>query len=173
MVELRRRVVVHSGDLFDRSAPPPAAVAAAGAILAELGRLVPVLLLPGNHDTHGLRRHFPDGIRGVQLFDQAGTVDVRGVRIGLVPFHRDAVAWAAAAPECDVLVAHQSFHGAKVPGYTFRVGAGADVIGEEHLPPTRWILCGHIHPRQIVRLGHARVVHPGSTERTAFSEATA
>jgi DNA repair exonuclease SbcCD nuclease subunit len=32
-------------------------------------------------------------------------------------------------------------------------------------------MCGHLHPRQVVRVGGAQVVMPGSTERTAFSEA--
>ncbi|MFN7142481.1 MAG: hypothetical protein ACK4YP_01795, partial [Myxococcota bacterium] len=40
-----------------------------------------------------------------------------------------------------------------------------------HLPAgVHHFLCGHIHPRQAVHVGDALVVHPGATERTAFSE---
>lgn len=32
------------------------------------------------------------------------------------------------------------------------------------------MLCGHIHPRQVVSLGAAQVVHPGATHRTSTGE---
>ena len=69
------------------------------------------------------------------------------------------------------MVAHQAFHGVRVPGLVFREGAQADTIGERHVPAgVGHILCGHLHPRQVVTIGRATVVCPGSTERTAFQE---
>jgi DNA repair exonuclease SbcCD nuclease subunit len=69
-------------------------------------------------------------------------------------------------------VAHNAFHGVRVPHHTFRVGVEAETVGAEHLPDdVTDVACGHLHPRQIVTVGAARVVCPGSTERTAFSEA--
>jgi DNA repair exonuclease SbcCD nuclease subunit len=167
-------LVLHTGDLFDRSRPPARAVAEAAALLAEVGRCVRVLVMPGNHDRRGLRGHFPDAIPGVTVVDEPTRIDVGDVRVALVPFFRDAFAWrdaAAALGGADLLLAHQAFDGARVPGLTFRAGAQNDTIGAAHLPPgIRHVLCGHIHPRQVLRVGGATVVMPGSTERTMFAE---
>ncbi|MDP2312531.1 MAG: metallophosphoesterase [Pseudomonadota bacterium] len=169
--------VVHTGDLFDRSRPPARAVAEAIALLAEVARQVPVALMPGNHDRQGLRAHLAGGgLPGVAIVDRAARVRIAGAWLALVPYLPDPAAWGAAASDVcgegvDLLLAHQAFDGARVPGFAFRVGSPADTIGEAHLPPgVRHILCGHIHTRQALALGAAVVVHPGSTERTAFLE---
>jgi DNA repair exonuclease SbcCD nuclease subunit len=174
---LRRQVdvVVHTGDLFDRSQPPARAVAEAAAVLEEVARLVPVLLMPGNHDRRGLRGHLPH-IPGVEVVDRPATVALGGVRLAVVPWMAEAAAWADAARAvwregADLLLAHQAFDGTRVPHHVFRAGIEPDTVGAEHLPPgVTHILCGHIHPRQAVRVGGAMVVIPGSTERTAFNE---
>ncbi|GEM_PF-2214322 len=169
-------LVVHTGDLFDRSRPPEAAVRRLSSILGNLARKVPVVLMPGNHDRQGIRRNLPTHLPDLHVFDRAERVEVAGARLGVVPYVSDPQGWAAAAERAcrggvDLLLAHQAFHGAVVPGFTFAAGAQGDTIGEHHLPRgVKWILCGHIHPRQAIRLGEATVVHPGATERTAFSE---
>lgn len=167
--------VVHSGDLFDRSRPPARVVEEARALLAEVGRVTPVVVMPGNHDRRGLHHHFPIPPAGVVIVDAPDRLTVAGVELALVPYLPDAAAWAAAAREvsdgADLLVAHQAFHGARVPGHTFRVGVPAETVGVAHLPRgVRHVLCGHVHPRQVVHVGEATVVVAGSTERTAFSE---
>lgn len=165
--------VVHTGDLFDRSRPHPEAVASARSLLGEAGRHVPVVVTHGNHDWRGLGPLLGE-LPGVVVVDAPRTVDVKGVRLAVVPYIREAAAWAAAARGlgvADLWAAHQAFHGSRVPGFTFRVGRPEETLGPEHLPPgARWILAGHVHPRQHVRVGAATVVHAGSTERTAFSE---
>lgn len=169
--------VIHSGDVFDRSHPPPDAVAAARAALAAVARHVPVYLLPGNHDALGLS-HQGEGelarIPGVTVADAAVAITIRGARIGLLPFRRSPAEWRANAQElgeCDVLVAHQAFHGARVAGFTFRAGSDPETIGVEDVPAhTKTVLCGHVHPRQSHTLGPATVYYAGSTERTAFAE---
>jgi len=169
-------LVVHTGDLFNRSRPPTRAVARAAAILREVARRVPVIILPGNHDRRGLRRHLPHPDPGLHVLDRAARVVVAGLALAVVPFLRTAKGWAegarrAVGPGVDLLLAHQAFHGARVPGLTFRVGAQRDTVGAEHLPRgVAHVLCGHIHPRQALRVGAAEVVHPGATERAAFSE---
>ena len=175
---MRGRVdlVVHTGDLFDRSRPPEAAVRRLSSILSNLARRVPVVLMPGNHDRRGIRHNLPTHLPNVHVFDRAERLDIAGVRLGIVPYVGDADGWATAAERAcrggvDLLLSHQAFHGAVVPGFTFRESQQVDTIAEQHLPRgVKWILCGHIHPRQAIRLGEATVVHPGSTERTAFSE---
>lgn len=167
-------LVVHSGDLFDRSAPPSDAIATARKLLGEAARRVPVVLMPGNHDRRGLAATV-GGLSGVRVCDGPERVVVGGVSFGMVPFVRTAEQWANQARDLgrvDLWVAHQAFHGVRVPGFMFRVGAQADTIGAGHLPPGATdVACGHLHPRQIVDVGGVRVVCPGSTERTAFSEA--
>ncbi len=168
-------LVVHTGDLFDRSQPPREAVAAAAVLLSRVARRVPVLLSPGNHDRRGLLPHL-HGTPGLHIFDAPGRFEHRGAAFGLVPYAREAQDWSAAAreavgPGVDLLFAHQSFHGARVPGFRFRVGHIAETVGAEHLPPgLRLVASGHIHTRQILYVGEARVVHGGSTERTSYAE---
>jgi predicted phosphodiesterase len=167
-------VVVHSGDLFDRSHPDRPALAAARRLLGEAARRVPVLVMPGNHDRHGLAASVAD-LPGVHLADEPRRIEVGGVSFALVPFVRLAERFADALRRlgpADLVVAHQAFDGHRVPGFRFRVGAQPDTIGEPHLPEwVRHVMCGHLHPRQVVSVGAATVVCPGSTERTAFSEA--
>lgn len=168
-------LVVHTGDLFDRSRPPARAVTAAVDLFSDLGRIVPTVIMPGNHDRRGVRVHLGD-LPGVEIIDVAARVRIAGLRLAMVPYLATAEAWAAAAAEAcrggvDLLLAHQAFDGVRVPGFTFRVGTAPDTVGAAHLPPgVRHVLCGHIHPRQVVPIGDAVVVHPGSTERTAFTE---
>ena len=167
--------VLHTGDLFNRSKPPQHIIRQAADVFCQLARQLPVVVFPGNHDRRGLRRYIPHAINGLHIVDDAKTVDVGGVRVGCVPFKRDARDFSAAAHrlgKVDLLCAHQAFHGACVPpGFTFRDGHQPDTIGERHLPEhTRWVACGHIHPRQVVTVGGAQIVQPGSTERTSFAE---
>jgi DNA repair exonuclease SbcCD nuclease subunit len=143
-------LVVHTGDLFDRSQPPARAIEDARTILMALGQVVPVVIMPGNHDWRGLIASVGTGIPGVQVVDAAARACAGGV---------------------DFLLAHQAFDGSRVNRFTFRTGRHADTIGAEHIPPgVRRVLCGHIHPRQALRCGEAEVVFPGSSERTSFSE---
>ncbi|MCB9677253.1 MAG: metallophosphoesterase [Alphaproteobacteria bacterium] len=166
-------LVVHAGDVFDRSLPPRRDVLRAGALFLEVARRVPVLGIAGNHDRRGIQRWLPH--RSLRFVDRAEAVEVRGLRVGLLPFRREAAAFAADAAglgPVDLLVCHAAFDGSRVPGFTFREGRHADTVGAKHLPrDLRWVASGHIHPRQSLRLGDATVVHGGSTERTAFSEA--
>jgi DNA repair exonuclease SbcCD nuclease subunit len=166
-------LVLHTGDLFDRSRPPRAAVSEATALLSAVARRVPVVVIPGNHDRRGLLGHLARTAR-LHVCDAAEALQLGEVRIGVVPFCRHADAWADAAAmlgRVDLLGAHQAFDGAKVPGFTFRDGRQADTVGARHLPASlRHVACGHLHPRQVLTLGGATVVCTGSTERTSGGE---
>lgn len=166
-------LVVHTGDLFDRSRPPARAIAQAAELLTAAARHVPVLLLPGNHDRRGLAHHFPEGLPGVRVEDRPTRLSLAGLDIAVVPHFRRAVDWAAAAAPfagADLLVCHQSFHGAQVPHHTFRHGAHEETVAGRQIPRVKVVLCGHIHPRQVLEFGPLRVVFPGATERTSFTE---
>ncbi len=169
-------VVVHTGDVFDRSRPHARGIAAAMALFAEVARIVPVLVMPGNHDRHGLKRHFNMLPPGLTVVDKPCAVRLAGLRIAAMPFCRSPAAWAAAAASIcaagvDLLLAHQCFDGSVVPGFVFRAGAQPDTLGAHHLPRgAPVVLNGHVHTPQELQLGDTRVIHVGSTERTSFVE---
>lgn len=175
-LEDRVDLVLHTGDVFDRSSPPAQWVHAFVALMREVARHCPVVLMPGNHDRHGLSRHMPVPGPGITVVDDPTRLEIGGVALGVVPFTRIRETWTlrakkAIGPGVDLLLAHQAFDGHRVPGLTFLASRRDDTIGAEHLPDgVRHVLTGHLHPRQVVQVGEATVVCPGSTERTAFSE---
>lgn len=168
-------LVLHTGDLFDKPNPPTEAIGSAVELLHRASRRVPTVILPGNHDRRGLKTHLMD-LPGLHICDEPTRLVFGPLALAVVPYYREADAWAAAAAEAtgpgvDLLLAHQSFHGSSVPGFRFRAGVHRETVGREHLPRgARLIATGHLHPRQTVRMGDAAVVHTGSTERTSFSE---
>jgi len=170
-------LVVHAGDVFDRSRPPMPAVRAAASLLRRVVARVPVVLLAGNHDRRGLWPHLGGIGPGLHIVDAPMRLRVAGVLLALVPHHREASAWAHSARSVvgggvDLLVTHQAFAGARVPGFTFRVGHPPETVDSRHLPEgVPAVLNGHIHPRQVLDCGGVPVVYPGSTERTSTSEA--
>ena len=171
-------LVIHSGDVFDRSRPPPRDVARALEVLSDVARRVPVFVIAGNHDRLGISRHATVAVPRLTLVDDPRRIEHGGAAFGFVPYAPTAEAFAAATARLgavDLLVCHQAFDGVEVPRpggrpFTFRVGRQRDTVGPEHLGPVGAVACGHIHPRQVVRYGAVPVVHPGSTERTAFVE---
>ena len=171
-------LVLHTGDLFDRSRPPARVIAQAASLLVETARRVPVVVLAGNHDRRGLRPHLPLLCPGLHVVDQGERLVLAGIALAVVPFLADAQGWAAVArravgPGVDLLLCHQAVDGCQVPGFTFRAGAQRDTLGTAHLPPgAPAILSGHLHPRQALDLGGVPVLMPGSTERTSFGEAS-
>ena len=67
--------VLHTGDLFDRSEPPASAVRFAREVLAAAGRVVPLVILEGNHDRNGFLRSLsplPPGLRVVGACSSVG-----------------------------------------------------------------------------------------------------
>lgn len=169
-------LVVHSGDLFDRSRPPETAVRFAWELLARVAKDVPVLIIAGNHDRRGLFGALGDPPPGVTLVDTARIVPFGGLRLACVPHTPQADHWSAQARElsrqgADLWVAHNAFDGVRVPKFTFRVGRPPETVGAAGLPPgVRHVLCGHLHPRQTVMVGSATIVCAGSTVRTGFRE---
>lgn len=163
-------LVVHAGDVFDRSRPPARDVLRGGELFRQVARRVPVLGIAGNHDRRGIRRWLPH--RSLRFTDVPVVERACGLRVGMLPYRRDPERFAADLARLgglDLLVCHQGFDGSRVPGFTFRPGRPTETI--PRLPAGLLVAAGHIHPRQVVQVGGATVVHGGSTERTSFSEA--
>ena len=185
-------LVVHGGDLFDRSRVPAAVIELALAPLVRVAEAgTPVYIVPGNHERSRIPLHLWSAHPKIHIFDRPRAFLHSGPHgsVALVgfPFTRrirdrfpDMVRQARkAAPvaDCCLLCMHQTVEGAQVgPGnYTFR--RGPDIIPGREIPAGfAAVLSGHIHRRQLLShdLGRqplaAPVVYPGSVERTSFAE---
>jgi DNA repair exonuclease SbcCD nuclease subunit len=169
-------LVVHGGDLFDSRTPSRRLVRWAQDRLAEVAARVPVVLIPGNHDPAALLRRFRMPPEGLHVVDAPTRLEFGDLSIAAVPFKRTEAGFQAAAaeavgPGADVLLLHQAVSGCSVPRFVFRVGKPKGTVGAQHLPAgVRWAMGGHLHPRQMVRVGDVEVVYPGATARTAANE---
>ncbi len=193
---LERRVdlVVHGGDVFNRSRPPSTVAFQAFEPLtraADAG--VPVYIVPGNHERGRLPHLRFAKHSGIHIFDVPRTfvAEVRGVRVALAgfPSERDDVrakfpelleetGWRDTAAQATVLCTHQCVEGAKVGPADFTFTTAADVIRGRDLPAgLSAVLSGHIHRHQVLTTGlrgrplAAPVLYPGSIERTSIAEA--
>lgn len=187
-------LVVHGGDVFNRSRPVPSLAYQAFEPLTRVAdRGVPVFIVPGNHERGRLPHLRFAKHPGIHVFDEPRTfvAEVRGVRMALAgfPSERDAVRaqftqlvsatqWRNIAADVRLLCLHQCVEGSTVgPGnYTFTTAddviRGADIPSGFHA-----VLSGHIHRHQVLtrdlrgRALGAPVLYPGSIERTSIAEA--
>ncbi|MFN8583561.1 MAG: metallophosphoesterase [Gemmatimonadaceae bacterium] len=193
---LERRVdlVVHGGDVFNRSRPHASIAYQAFEPLtraADAG--VPVYIVPGNHERGRLPHLRFARHPGIHVFDSPKTfvVNVRGMRIALAgfPSERDAVRasfgdlmkqtdWHAVPADVRFLCLHQCVEGATVGPANYTFTTAPDVIRAQDLPAGfAAILSGHIHRHQVLthdlrrRPLVAPVLYPGSIERTSVAEA--
>ena len=185
-------LVVHGGDLFDRSRLPAALVDLALEPLVRVAETgTPVYVVPGNHERSRIPPHLWSTHPNLHIFDRPrtflhsgrnGTVALPGfpfarrIRDSFPGLLREALNGAPAADRC-LLCMHQTVEGAQVgPGdYTFR--RGRDIIPGQGIPAGfDAVLSGHIHRRQVLthdllrRPLAAPVIYPGSVERTSFAE---
>ena len=185
-------LVVHGGDLFDRSRVPAALVELALAPLVRVAQSgTPVYIVPGNHERGRIPPHLWTAHPNLRIFDRPRAFIHHGPRcsVALVGFpfnrrirdrfHELLLQAREVAPSADrwLLCMHQTVEGAKVgPGdYTFR--HGRDIIPGQDIPAGYdAVLSGHIHRRQVLthdlrgRPLAAPVIYPGSVERTSFAE---
>lgn len=187
-------VVVHGGDVFQRSHPHASVAYQAFEPLVRVAdRGIPVFVVPGNHERGRLPHLRFARHSGIHVFELPETfvVSVRGVRLAVAgfPSERDDVrrrfpllvestGWAAVDADLRLLCMHQCVEGATVgPGdYTFR--NAADVVrGRDIHPGFAAVLSGHIHRHQVLssdlsgRALATPVLYPGAIERTSIAEA--
>jgi len=115
--ESRVGLVVIAGDLFDRYDPPPAVVDKARAALTEITQLVPVILLPGNHDE----------------YSYAQCVFRRGNWPGvLVTGPEPQVVWKGKIGERSCAVVSAAYQAGKVtPGQKLRLPSREKILGND------------------------------------------
>lgn len=187
-------LVVHGGDVFNRSRPPASVVWQAFEPLQRIAdRGVPVYVVPGNHERGRIPHLRFAQHPGIHVFDRPRTfvAKVRGLRLAIsgFPSERDEVRRRFAdlldstghdAVDADVrvLCLHQCVEGATVGPANFTFTSAADVIRGAGLPRgVAAVLAGHIHRHQVLtsdlrgRVLPAPVLYPGSIERTSIAEA--
>lgn len=186
-------LVVHAGDVFDRSSVVSTLAYQAFEPLRRIAeRGIPVLVVPGNHERSKLPHlrfaQHPD----LHVFAEPRTVVIgaRGVRVALsgFPYERrnvrgrfgellEQTRWREQDADVRILCVHHCVEGATVgpAGYTFTTAE--DVIRPRDVPGEfAALLSGHIHRHQVLTKDLAGrplatpVMYPGSIERTAFAE---
>ena len=186
-------LVVHAGDVFDRSRPHHTLVAQAFEPLRRVADAgVPVLVVPGNHERGRIPHPRFARHPGIHLFDRPRTVrlDVGRMRVAVLgfPYERDAVrhrfpdlleatGWRPGQEDVSLLCVHHCFEGATVGPADFVFRRGADVVRCKDVPRgVAAVLTGHVHRHQVLTFDlagrplEAPVIYPGSVERTAFAE---
>ena len=185
-------VVVHGGDVFDRSKVVPTVAYQALEPLARIADLgVPVFIVPGNHERSRLPHMRFASHPGVHVFDRARTwtVNVRGTMIAIAgfPYQRDArrsfpavleeTGWRREEADVRVLCIHQCVEGATVGPVNYTFTSAQDVVRLRDVPSGfAAVLSGHIHRHQVLTCDLAGrpletpVLYPGSIERTSAAE---
>lgn len=187
-------IVVHGGDVFNRSKVPTSVAWQAFEPLARVADGgVPVFVVPGNHERGRIPQlRFARHPR-IHLFDRPRTftVDVRGTRVAIAGFPSerddvrarfpglvDATRWRTVDARVRLLCIHQCVEGATVGPNDYMFTTAADVIRARDLPAGFCaVLSGHIHRHQVLTrdlrggLLAAPVLYPGSIERTSVAEA--
>jgi DNA repair exonuclease SbcCD nuclease subunit len=187
-------LVIHGGDVFNRSRPPTSVAWQAFEPLTRVAEKgIPVLVVPGNHERGRIPQiRFAQHPR-IHLFDRPRTftLDVRGIRLAIAGFPSErhdvrtqfadlveATRWRKVDAHAKLLCIHQCVEGATVGPNDFTFTTAADVIRARDIPAGfSAVLSGHIHRHQILthdlagRPIAAPVLYPGSIERTSVAEA--
>ena len=187
-------LVVHGGDVFNRSRPPSSVVWQAFEPLRRVAdRGIPVFVVPGNHERGRIPHlRFAQHSR-IHVFDRPRTfvTEVRGARVAVagLPSERDdvrarftdllaATEHAKVDADVRVLCLHQCVEGATVGPADYMFTTAADVIRCSDIPRGfAAVLSGHIHRHQVLTTDRrggslpAPVMYPGSIERTSIVEA--
>ena len=187
-------IVVHGGDVFNRSRPPADVVWQAFEPLTRIAdRGVPVFVVPGNHERGRIPHLRFAQHPGIHVFDRPRTfvVEIRNTRVALAgfPSERDAVrarfadlvtgtGFADVSASHRLLCIHQCVEGATVGPANYTFTTAPDVIRAADIPRDfSAVLSGHIHRRQVLTADlrgkplPSPVLYPGSIERTSIAEA--
>lgn len=183
-------LVVHSGDLFNRSNPSSRALAAAADPLLELAVAgVPVVIVPGNHERSTIPATLLLSHPNIHIIREPTTltfaVGDRRVAVSGVPCLRrdsakrfpaalEATAWHRARADVRVLAVHQTFESATCGPGGYRFRSGEDVVERDAVPAEfDYVAAGHIHRHQVLsrpQRDGPPIVYCGSPDRVSFAE---
>jgi len=162
--------VISAGDLWHTKNPTPEEIGAVIRFLLELDTLgVPCIIIPGNHDQQNPTTTVLDHLRPLQgklsnviLVNDPKVYDLWGLKVAVVPGHRNECVSDLVGEDPDILVIH-----ADVKGGAYDNGVksyrGLDLSPYSSIP---YIALGDFHSRQ--RINNA--AYPGSAYQTKFGE---
>jgi len=180
IIEERPDFVIHSGDMFDNSRPPPKSMLVAQSLISQLEEKgIPLFLVPGNHDILMRKNFLPPQVlyklhKNVRLISPENNFFVHdGVFIGGIPFmprqfslalkeRMSSLASLSEKYRKRILVLHQGID--KYLPYDFEVGIG-------DIPQCfDYYALGHIHKRIVQDFGRGKLAYAGSTEMWSMDE---
>lgn len=162
--------IIHSGDFFNRSKPPPEVIdRAVKSFQPAIQKEIPIYILPGNHE----RSKLPLGLLPFNgnfnlftkptsfIFEKNGNT----IKLTGFPYIRKNVkrkfnslvkrAWFQCEgkqikkPDFSILVIHQLIKGSCIENYTFR--RNHNVVSFQQIPQKfNYIACGHVHRFQFL-----------------------
>jgi len=179
-VSKKADLVLHGGDMFNRSSPKKTVIKKAYDIIHKFAENdIPLVAIPGNHDKsvlpESLINHFNKNIHFINKLTLLGLSEVA---ILSFPFEGNSprtifekvAKIAKKNPEQKIIVlCHQLFDGACFGPHNHVFTKRTDTIETEKLPENvLLVISGHIHRSQ--ELQNGKVYYTGSTERKSFME---
>ena len=181
-VSKKADLVLHGGDMFNRSSPKKVVIKKAYDIIHKFAENdIPLVAIPGNHDKsvlpESLINHFNNNIYFMNKLTLLGLSEVA---ILSFPFEgnsprnifKKVAKIAKENPAQKIIVlCHQLFDGACFGPHNHVFTNKIDTLETEKLPENvLLVITGHIHRSQ--KLQNSRVFYTGSIERTSFMEIT-
>ncbi|MHA1346903.1 MAG: metallophosphoesterase family protein [Candidatus Heimdallarchaeaceae archaeon] len=173
-------LVLHGGDMFNRSKPPKNIVSKAYKIIEKFVKTgMKFVAIPGNHDKsklpETLMSHFN---KDLYLVNRLSRLDFDEISILALPFNLEDPKEALKnildeiknhPQRSFIILCHQLFDGAKFGPHQFIFRNRKDALLTQLFPSNaKMFISGHIHRSQ--KLQNDRVIYTGSTERTSFME---
>ena len=181
-VSKKADLVLHGGDMFNRSSPKKVVIKKAYDIIHKFAENdIPLVAIPGNHDRsvlpESLINHFNKNIHFMNKLTLLGLSEVAILSFpfeGNSPrtiFEKVAKIAKENTEQKIVVLCHQLFDGACFGPHNYVFTKRIDTLETEKLPKNvLLVITGHIHRSQ--KLQNNRVFYTGSIERTSFMEIT-
>ncbi|MHA1977870.1 MAG: metallophosphoesterase family protein [Candidatus Hodarchaeales archaeon] len=178
--------ILHGGDFFNRSKPPPDVIKRATESLLWAAKYVPIYMIPGNHERSKLPLGLLQYHENIHIFSKPCSFQFKKnnvkVKISGFPYIRHnarkkarSVISTAWKNEVDVnsnnshyniLLMHQLIQGSRVEHYSFI--RGHNVIQKKDIPSQfHLVATGHVHRYQILYSRNNRVVSSHSYHQIA------
>lgn len=190
-VERGINLVIHAGDLFDRSKPSSQALVSASQPLLGLAVAgIPIVIVPGNHERSAIPSCLLLSHPNIHIVTKPCTLlfRTRGAIVAVAAFpclRRDsarlfttalnATGWAKARADVKILAVHQTFESATCGPGSYRFRSGDDVVDRDDVPSAfDYVSAGHVHRHQTlstVTMDGPPIVYAGSPDRVSFAEA--
>jgi len=179
-VSKKADLVLHGGDMFNRSSPKKTVIKKAYDIIHKFAEDdIPLVAIPGNHDKsvlpESLLNHF---YKNIHFMNKLTLLDLSEVSILSFPFEDNSPRTIFEkvskivkenTEQKIIVLCHQLFDRACFGPHNHVFTKRVDTLETEKLPENvLLVISGHIHRSQ--ELQNGRVYYTGSTERTSFME---